>query len=238
MTGPVGMAKSQARAKAFVGRPARTAEHDAMPDHLPAFDGPVPRIAALAGSPSARSRSAALLLEALLALPLAQARQPAITIRDLPARALLHGDAGEPAVAEALAQVQAAELVLVATPIYKAAYSGVLKLFLDLLPPDALRGKRVLPLATGGSMAHLLAVDYALRPVLAALGAREILDTVYATDSQFWVDADGGWRADASVRERVQRALSASVDASAVEPAACLRRQALADRSGAATAAC
>ena len=126
-----------------------------MPDALTAFDAPAVRIAALAGSPSAWSRSAALLREAVLTLPLppGDVLHAEIAIRDLPAAALLHANAHEPAVARALAQVQAAEWVLVATPIYKAAYSGVLKLFLDLLPPDALRGKRVLPLATGGSVA-------------------------------------------------------------------------------------
>jgi FMN reductase len=182
-------------------------------------------VAALFGSPSAHSRSAALLKAALPLLGAAGAIAPSeIDIRRLPAQALLQADVREPTLARALAQVQAAELLLVATPIYKAAYSGVLKLFLDLLPPDALRGKRVLPLATGGSVAHLLAVDYALRPVLAAMGAREILDTVFATDAQFSAGDDGSWLPDATVRERLQRALG-------VRP---LRIE----RHGAATAAC
>jgi FMN reductase len=61
--------------------------------------------------------------------------------------------------------------VVVATPVYKAAYSGLLKVFLDVLPQTALKGKLVLPLATGGSPHHMLALDYALRPVLQSLGA-------------------------------------------------------------------
>ncbi|WP_204272820.1 NAD(P)H-dependent oxidoreductase, partial [Escherichia coli] len=81
-------------------------------------------------------------------------------------------DVREPAIAAAVLAVEQADLVVVSTPIYKAAYSGLLKVFLDLLPPDALRGKLVLPLATGGSPAHVLALDYALKPVLSALGAR------------------------------------------------------------------
>jgi FMN reductase len=55
--------------------------------------------------------------------------------------------------------------------VYKAAYTGLLKAFLDLLPQYALAGKTVLPLVTGGTSAHVLAVDYALRPVLASMGA-------------------------------------------------------------------
>jgi len=97
---------------------------------------------------------------------------------------------------------------LVATPIYKAAYSGLLKSFLDLLPQDGLRGKTVLPLATGGSTAHLLALDYALKPVLGALGARHILDSVYATDAQFDTDPVLGRRPQAEVLERLARALA------------------------------
>lgn len=82
-----------------------------------------------------------------------------IALRDLPPASLLQ------AQTDGIAQA-AADVVIVATPIYKAAYSGLLKVFLDLLPPDALRGKTVLPLAMGGSLAHLLALDYALKPVL------------------------------------------------------------------------
>ena len=93
------------------------------------------------------------------------------------------------------------------TPIYKAAYSGLLKSFLDLLPQDGLRGKVVLPLATGGSSAHLLALDYALKPVLGALGARHILDAVFATDDQFDLGADQQRVPHASVLDRIDRAL-------------------------------
>ncbi len=100
-----------------------------------------------------------------------------------------------------------ADLVVVATPIYKAAYSGLIKTFLDLLPSDALRGKTVLPLATGGSASHLLALDYALKPVLSALGARDILDGVFAVDAQLTPHESGGYVPDAALVERLDRAL-------------------------------
>ena len=61
---------------------------------------------------------------------------------------------------------------MVATPVYKAAYSGLLKVLLDLLPQTALKEKTVLPLATGGSPHHMLALDYALRPVLQSADKR------------------------------------------------------------------
>lgn len=81
-------------------------------------------------------------------------------------------------------QLKSADGLIVATPIYKASFSGALKTLLDLLPERALDGKVVLPLATGGTVAHLLAVDYALKPVLNALKAQEILHGVFADDSQ------------------------------------------------------
>ncbi|MGA0423628.1 NAD(P)H-dependent oxidoreductase [Escherichia coli] len=69
-------------------------------------------------------------------------------------------------------QLQQADGLIVATPAPNAACSGALKTLLDLLPERALQGKVVLPLATGGTVAHLLAVDYALKPVLSALKAQ------------------------------------------------------------------
>ena len=164
-------------------------------------------IVALAGSPSANSRSTALLRHVLDRFAESEPRHE-IVLRDLPAAALVRADAADPAIRRARDQVAAARLVVIATPIYKAAYSGLLKTFLDLLPQDALRGKTVLALGTGGSAAHLLALDYALKPVLAALGARHILDAVYATDAQFTPHAAHGHVAHDDVVERIERALA------------------------------
>ena len=164
-------------------------------------------IVALAGSPSANSRSTALLRHVLAGFPETVSRSE-IVLRDLPATALVRADFDDPAIRRAREEVAAARLVIVATPIYKASYSGLLKSFLDLLPQDALRGKTVLALGTGGSAAHLLALDYALKPVLAALGARHILDTVYAVDAQFASHAVHGHVAHDDVVQRVERALA------------------------------
>ena len=165
------------------------------------------KIVSLSGSPSAVSRSAALLrwCEARLA-PGAHSLQ-ALSLRDLPATALLQAQFHDPELQAALRQVAEADLVLLATPIYKAAYSGLLKVFLDLLPQDGLAGKQVLPLATGGSLAHLLALDYGLRPVLHALGARQLLDSVFAIDGQFQKHPTLGYVPDAETITRLERSL-------------------------------
>ena len=157
----------------------------------------------LAGSPSAPSRSTRLLHYAGERLALLGHRTDHLKVRDLPATALLQADFGNAGLAAAQALVADADALVIATPVYKAAYSGVLKAFLDLLPQDGLKGKLVLPLATGGSQSHMLALDYALRPALSALGARHVLPSIYATDAQvLWTQADG-LALDAGIARRI-----------------------------------
>lgn len=165
-------------------------------------------ITSLSASPSERSRSAWLTQFALTRLESRGSHHDDILIRELPAVALLAADVQEPAIAAAVRAVELADLVIVGTPIYKAAYSGLLKVFLDLLPPDALRDKIVLPLATGGSPAHFLALDYALKPVLSALGARHVLDGVFATDAQLRRHEAGGFVPEPDLIARLDRALA------------------------------
>ncbi len=165
-------------------------------------------ITSISGSPSERSRSAWLTQFALTRLEGVARHSEHIALRDLPAGPLLAAQAHDPAIAQAVEAVAAAQLVIVGTPIYKAAYAGLLKVFLDLLPPDALRGKTVLPLATGGSPAHLLALDYALKPVLSALGARHVLDGVFATDAQLQRHEAGGFVPEPDLLARLDRALA------------------------------
>ena len=58
-----------------------------------------------------------------------------------------------------------------ASPTYKAAYTGLLKAFLDRYPSEGLAGVTAVPVMTGGSPEHAMAVDSTLRPVLVELGA-------------------------------------------------------------------
>ena len=138
----------------------------------------------MAGSPSAPSRSTRLLHHVGDKLAALGHRYQRLDVRGLPGQALVRADFGDSEIKAALEQVAAASAVVIATPVYKAAYSGVLKAFLDLLPQFGLIGKLVLPLATGGSQSHMLALDYALRPVLSSLGARHVLPSIYATEAQ------------------------------------------------------
>jgi len=105
-------------------------------------------------------------------------------VRDFPAEDLLHARFDSPKIIDLLQQIENADGLVIATPVYKASFSGALKTVLDLLPERALSHKVVLPIATGGSIAHMLAVDYALKPVLSALKAQEMLHGIFAEDSQ------------------------------------------------------
>ncbi|HEY9208112.1 MAG TPA: FMN reductase (NADPH), partial [Acidovorax sp.] len=68
--------------------------------------------------------------------------------------------------------------------------------------------KTVLPLATGGSPHHMLALDYALRPVLQSLGAKHILPGIYATDSQVTVTPEGAYEVHADIAARLDDAVN------------------------------
>lgn len=160
----------------------------------------------IAGSPSERSRSAALLDAVAHRI---RGRGPLIErlqIRDLSPQALILGDASHRSIQAGIEALAGAKAVVIATPVYKAAYSGVLKVFLDLLPQTALKGKVVLPLATGGSPNHMLALDYALRPVLQSLSAQHILPGVYATDAQVALLPEGGFQVSEEIGLRLDEA--------------------------------
>ena len=141
-------------------------------------------VVTLGGSPSQRSRSGVLLDRAKSWLNQQGVEVVSYQVRDFPAEDLLHARFDSPHIINLLEQIERADGLVIATPVYKASFSGALKTVLDLLPERALSHKVVLPIATGGSIAHMLAVDYALKPVLSALKAQELLHGIFAEDSQ------------------------------------------------------
>jgi FMN reductase len=159
----------------------------------------------IAGSPSYPSRSSAVLDIIRNHFESRQFTTDSIQVRALPAEALLWGQLDDPAIQQAIQTIAVARIVVVATPVYKAAYTGLLKTFLDVLPQSALVDKIVFPIATGGSAAHLLAIDYALKPVLSALGAQHILNGLYIQDAQF--QYKDGIHIDAAIEQRLYKSI-------------------------------
>jgi FMN reductase len=165
-------------------------------------------VVSISGSPAVQSRSTWLLSLAENALRSRGLTVRRIDARALPPAALMHADFAHPAIREALELIEHAQAVVIATPLYKASYSGLVKTLLDLLPQAGLAGKIVLPIATGGSLAHLLALDYALKPVLSSLGARHHLPNVFASDADLPA-TEAGYTVLAETAQRV----TASADA-------------------------
>jgi FMN reductase len=75
------------------------------------------------------------------------------------------------ALESAVDLVSSASVIVVATPVYKGSYTGLLKSFLDVLRPQALAGAVVVPVTVSAAPSHKLLADQHLRPVLAELGA-------------------------------------------------------------------
>jgi FMN reductase len=86
---------------------------------------------------------------------------------------------------EAVDRIAAAAAVLIAAPVYRTSFPGVLKNLLDIVPVGALQGKPVGIVAMGGSAHHYLAVDTQLRQVLGWFGALVAPTGVYLTGADF-----------------------------------------------------
>lgn len=84
-----------------------------------------------------------------------------------------------------LAAIEGADVLVVATPVYRGAYTGLFKHFFDFIGQDALVDKPVLLAATGGSERHALVIDHQLRPLFSFFQSHTLPIGVYATDRDF-----------------------------------------------------
>lgn len=133
------------------------------------------RIVVLSGNPRPGSRTAATGRAAADAVARAlDGVRPSAPDIELVELADLAGEVLAPEHARAdrvLADLARADVVVVATPVYKASYTGLLKAFLDLYRAGDLRDVVAVPLVVSGNPAHALAGEVHLRPLLVELGA-------------------------------------------------------------------
>ena len=103
----------------------------------------------------------------------------------------------------ALDAVESADALVVASPVFNASYSGLFKMFFDLVDVDAMAGRPVLIAAIGGSPRHAMVLDHALRPLFSYLRTLVVPTGVYAA-SEDWAgtEAAGG----AGLNGRIDRA--------------------------------
>lgn len=129
-----------------------------------------------------------------------------VDVISIPAEDLILTNFSSAAIQGARKKVEEADVLFIATPVYKGAYSGILKTFLDLLPERALAGKVCVPIAMGGTVAHLLMLEYTLKPVLSILGATTIQHGIFALDKQVTF-VGGSVAIDEDLVERVEETI-------------------------------
>jgi FMN reductase len=112
----------------------------------------------------------------------------------------------------ALDTVSGADGLIAVTPIFSASYSGLFKSFFDVLDRDTLVGKPTLIGATAGTARHSLALEHALRPLLAYLRAVVVPTAVFA--------ASEDWAGGPELVERIDRAAGELADLLSRPPAA------------------
>ncbi|MBB5917797.1 FMN reductase [Nocardia transvalensis] len=136
-----------------------------------------------------------------------------VELRDLAtdlATTLTTGGLPTPAVAAVREQISAADGVIAVTPVFAASYSGLFKMFIDVLDPDALNGMPVLIAATAGTPRHALVLDHAMRPLFSYLRAVVTPTGVFAATADF---------GSAELTDRVRRAAAEFVRLVVAEPA-------------------
>ena len=105
------------------------------------------------------------------------------------------------ALADAVRRVAEADAVIAVSPVYTGSYSGLFKMFVDVLEDGVLEGKPVLIAATAGTKRHSLVLEFAMRPLFAYLRADVVPTGVFAASSDFGATGDGG-----SLSQRIDRA--------------------------------
>ncbi|MER6174763.1 NADPH-dependent FMN reductase [Streptosporangium sp. NPDC001681] len=129
-------------------------------------------IVTVVGNPRPGSRTHGVAISAAEAVARRIGDQEAPEVVDLAVLApLLFAPETAPELKAALELLTSADVLVVASPTYKATYTGLLKAFLDRLPGGALASAVALPLLVMGDARHSLAVEVHFRPLLVELGA-------------------------------------------------------------------
>jgi FMN reductase len=118
-----------------------------------------------------------------------------------------------PKLQAAIDAVLAADGLIAVSPIFSASFSGLFKLFFDVVERDGLAGMPTLIAATGGTARHSLALEHALRPLFAYLNAATVATAVFAA-AEDWGSA--GIATESSLVQRIDRAASELAAAMAI----------------------
>ena len=112
------------------------------------------------------------------------------------------------ALADAVRRVAEADAIIAVSPVYTGSYSGLFKMFFDVLEDGTLEGKPVLIAATAGTARHSLVLEFAMRPLFAYLRADVVPTAVFAASEDF----GGGAVRGGSLSQRIDRAAGELAD--------------------------
>ncbi len=162
-------------------------------------------VGVVVGNPKPRSRTLSV-AEAVAsaaggAAGLAGAERTTVDLADLGPHLFDWSSADVRAAVDA---IRSCTLAVVASPTYKASYTGLLKSFLDWFGTTDLDGVTVVPVMVGAGLQHSLAVEAYLRPVLVELGATLPTRGLYVTEDQLdqLDELVAGWLLEAGPRLR------------------------------------
>ena len=159
-----------------------TEPHSPAPDPLdPATVLAGARAGIVVGNPKPASRTFQAAARVVAELT-GRSPEPAVDLAAFGAGLLDWSDAE---VSQAVETISGLDLVVFASPTYKATYTGLLKLFLDRFPSRALEGVVAVPLMLGAGPGHALAPEVFLRPVLVELGASVPSSALYVLDGGY-----------------------------------------------------
>ena len=168
------------------------------------------RIVGVSGSLREPSKTTALVRELIDEVA---AREPAetrlievATLGPLFAGALRREDL-QPEVEDALRGIETADLLIVASPVYRASFTGLFKHLFDFVGQYALVGTPVLLAATGGGERHALILEHQMRPLFGFFQALTLPVGVYASDTDF----DGYELTSEAVKRRIDQAVTRSL---------------------------
>jgi len=146
------------------------------------------RVVGVSGALQLPSRTSVLLSAIVDAVT---ARVPAtcrtVEVADLGgsfAGALTRDQLGAPAQ-QALHDIETADLLVVASPVYRGSFTGLFKHLFDFVEQYALVGTPVLLAATGGGDRHALILEHQLRPLFGFFQALTLPVGVYASGADF-----------------------------------------------------
>jgi FMN reductase len=183
-----------------------------------------PRLVAVSGNVRRPSRTRALV--EFVAAQVARTRRIDLRVYDLldagPSFGAAYARSDLPLPAARIVDaIETADALIVGSPVYKGAYTGLFKHLFDFVEPEALAGKPVILTATGGGSRHALIVEHSLRPLFGFFTALSVPTAVYASDADF---RDGAL-VEGAVSERAEsaaRQLANLLDPPAPEPALAL----------------